>query len=112
MATEWGCETDYTTWSGVVTDQGWGHSGDLDAMAYRQAVREIPWTIPPVPEFPRESITHKQKFSLAGSPGSQISSEGVAGDTKDWAFLLARYSRLSPAQRSTIRQLIESWLPD
>lgn len=108
LASEWGCEKDYTAWVAVVESQGWGQSGDFDAVVYREAVREIDWTIPPVPDAPRESFI----YGHASVSGKEFNNGGQSGDTEDLAFLLARYPKLAPGQKSIIRQLISSWLPD
>lgn len=106
LAADWGAESDYTAWVSVVDSQGWGSDFEqFDAPAYRSAIREIAWTIPPLPEFSHS----KKKFTLpAGQP---VPDTLLTADTEDWAYLLARYPRLTPSQRSIIRQLMDSWLP-
>lgn len=105
LAADWGAESDYTAWVAVVESQGWGSDFErFDAAAYRSAVREIDWTIPPIPEFSHST----KKYTL---PAGQTVPDTLTADTEDWAYLLARYPKLTPSQRAIIRQLMDSWLP-
>ena len=106
LAMEWGCEDDYVAWVGKIEQQGWGQSGDFDPVAYRAAVRKIEWTIPEVPDLVIPDASNKYSVSDIKKITERTT------DTEDLAYLLARYPRLTPAQRSIIRQLIASWLPD